>query len=228
MSRPVIILEFDDVLVETRAPKLVALRTTFAQDGVSIDDGLLDTVCLGVSMAAAVRNAYRQANVPADETTIELAALRADRAFAAASQHGLPLAPGAREFVLNAAGQVRLAIVTSARRRDVEALLEFAGLRELFECVLTADDHAGAEPSPDLYDAALFRLAYGESVRSGGETAMVASLNAIAAARAARLNVVVVGPVSPTLAFAGDGYLASLQGVTVADAVRLSRRVEAL
>ena len=227
MPHPVIMLDFDDVLVETRAPKLAALRAAFAHDGVAIDDDLLDTVCLGVSIPAAVRGAYRQANVPADETMIELAALRADRTLAAASQHGLPLAPGAMDFVRNASGHVRLAIVTSARRRDVEALLELAGLRDAFECVLTADDHAGTEPSPDPYDAALFRLAHGESIRAGGETAMVASLNATTAARAARLTVVVVGPVSPTVAFAGDGYLASLQGATVADAVRFSRRAEA-
>ena len=159
--------------------------------------------------------------------SFELAALRADSAFAAAAQHGFPLAPGAMDFVRNASGQVRLAIVTSARRRDVEAMLELAGLRDAFECVLTADDYAGTEPSPDPYDAALFRLARGERIRAGGETAMVASLNATAAARAARLTVVVVGPVSPTVAFAGDGYLASLQDVTVADAVRFSRRAEA-
>ena len=227
MSHPIIILDFDDVLVETRAPKLAALRAAFAHDGVAIDDDLLDAICLGVSIPAGVRGAYRQANVPADETMIDLAALRADRAFAAASQHGLPLAPGAMDFVRNASGHVRLAIVTSARRRDVEALLEFAGLRDAFECVLTADDHAGAEPSPDPYDAALFRLAHGESIRAGDETAMVASLNATAAARAALLRVVVIGPVSPAVAFAGDGYLPSLQGVSVADVVRLSRRAEA-
>lgn len=227
MSHPIIILDFDDVLVETRAPKLAALRAAFAHDGVAIDDDLLDAICLGVSIPAGVRGAYRQANVPADETMIELAALRADRAFAAASQHGLPLAPGAMDFVRNASGHVHLAIVTSARRRDVEAMLQFAGLRDAFACVLTADDHVGAEPSPDPYDAALIRLAHGERIRSGGETVMVASLNATAAARAARLRVIVVGPVSPTVAFAGDGYLASLQGVTFADAIRLSRRVEA-
>ncbi len=220
-------MDFDDVLAETRAPKLDALRTAFAFDGVVIDDDFLDTICLGVSIPAAVRGVYRQANVPADETMIELATLRADRAFAATTQHGILLAPGAADFVRNASAQVRLAIVTSARRRDVEALLELAGLRDAFECVLTADDRTGFEPSPESYDAALFRLAHGESIRAGGETAIVASLNAAAAARAAQLTVVVVGPVSPTVAFAGDGYMATLEGVAVADAVRFSRRARA-
>jgi hypothetical protein len=32
----------------------------------------------------------------------------------------------------------------------------------------------------------------------------------------------VVGPVSPALAFAGDGYLTSLEGATVRDLVRLA------
>lgn len=221
-------MDFDDVLVETRAPKLAAVRGALAHDGVAISDELFDTGCLGVSVATAVRNGYRLANVMADETMIELAALRADRAFAADVQRGLPLAPGAAAFVRGAAGQVRLAIVTGAARRDVELLLGLSDLCDLFDCVLTADDHSGAEPSPDPYDAAAFRLAHGEAILAGGGTAMIASLNAAAAARAARLRVVVTGPVSPALAFAGDAYFASLEGVSAADVLRLSRRAEAM
>ena len=55
--RPVLLLECDDVLVETRSARLSALRAALAHDSVTITDEKYDLVCTGVSNAAAVRAA---------------------------------------------------------------------------------------------------------------------------------------------------------------------------
>lgn len=225
MPAPIIFLDFDDVLAETRAPRLAALRGALAPEGVEFSDEQFDDACLGLSFAAAARAAIRAANVighAADETAIELAALRAARAFGESTARGLPLAQGAAEFVRAAAGVARLGIVTRAPRRDVDLVLSFSGLADSFECVVSAEDYTGAEPASEPFDTAIGRMARGQPVVLGGGIALVASLNAVAAARAARLHPIVVGTVSPTLAFAGDGYLPSLDGVTVRDLVRLA------
>ena len=225
MTAPIIFLEFDDVLAETRDARLAALRGALAAEDVSFSDDDFDLSCTGLSFAAGARAALRVADVTgarADETTIELAALRATRAFGDAVARGIPLARGAAEFVRSCAGVARLAIVTRAPRRDVDLLLSFSGLADSFEFVLAAEDYTGQEPSSDPYDTAVGRMAYGQAVTIGEGIALVASLNSVAAARAARIHPIVVGPVSPTLAFAGDGYLASLEGVTVREVLRLA------
>ena len=190
------------------------------KDEVSDDD--FETQCTGLSTAGAVRGAFRVAGSSTDETAIDLAALRADREFAAAVARGIPLAPGARDFVLAAAGSARLGVVTRAARRDVDHVLGLAGLADAFECAVCAEDYAGPEPSPEPYDSAVFRMASRAAVVIGEGVALVASLSSVAAARAARLQPVVVGPVSLSVAFAGDGYVASLVGVGPMDVLRLA------
>jgi beta-phosphoglucomutase-like phosphatase (HAD superfamily) len=225
MSAPIIFFEFDDVLAETRAPRLVALRNALAVEGVGFSDEVFDSTCAGLSFAAAARAAIRVANVSgraSDETTVELAALRAARSFGELVARGLPLAPGAAAFVRAAAGIARLGIVTRAPRRDVDLILSFSDLTDSFECVVAAEDYNGQEPASDPYDIGVGRMARGQAVTIGDGIALVASLNAVAAARAARLHPIVVGMVSPSLAFAGDGYLTSLDGASVRDVVRLA------
>jgi beta-phosphoglucomutase-like phosphatase (HAD superfamily) len=225
MPAPIIFLDFDDVLAETRAPRLAALREALESDGIAFSDERFDESCAGLSFAAAARAVIRLVGVtgkPADETGVALAALRAERAFGATAARGLPLCVGAAAFVRRSAGNARLALVTRAPRRDVDLVLSFSGLGDSFECVVAAEDYTGPEPSSEPYDAALGRMARGRAISIGEGIALVASLNAVAAARAARLHPIVVGPVSPALAFAGDGYLASLEGAGVRDLLRLA------
>lgn len=225
MPAPIVLLEFDDVLAETLIPRRAALRAALSAEGVEFSDERFDEACAGLSFAAAARAAVRLADVAgrsADETTIELASLRASRAFGESAARGLPLSRGAAAFVRGAAGIARLGIVTRATRRDVDLVLSLSGLADSFECVVSAEDYTGPEPASDPYDAAIGRMALGRAVTIGEGVALVASLNAVAAVRAARLHPIVVGSVSPALAFAGDGYLASLEGATVRDVLRLA------
>lgn len=232
MTLPLMLLEFDDVLAETRAPRSAALRDALAVEGVTLSDDAFETACSGISFAAAARAAMRLASLAnlagraADETSIELTALRASRAFGESVARGLPLARGVAAFVRSAGGLARLGIVTRAPRRDVELVLSFSDLADSFECVVAAEDYTGPEPASDPFDKAFFRMSEGRAVRVGGNFALVASLNGVAAARAARLHPIVVGPVSPTLAFAGEGYVPTLEGTTVRDILRLGAGTE--
>jgi beta-phosphoglucomutase-like phosphatase (HAD superfamily) len=221
-TSPVVLMEFDDVLAVTRPHRLDALRGALAAEGATLSDEVFDTQCAGLSFAGAGRAAFRAARAVVDELSVELIALRADRTFGAIVARGLSLSPGAGTFVRNAAGSARLGIVTRAARRDVESVLALAGLGDAFECVVACEDYSGPEPSPDPFEQAVVRMARRSAVTIGDGVALVASLNGVAAARAARLHPIVVGPVGPALAFAGDAFLASLDGVRVRDLLRLS------
>jgi beta-phosphoglucomutase-like phosphatase (HAD superfamily) len=221
VTAPILLLDFDDVLAETRMHRITALRWALVREGMELTEETYDSHCAGLSFPAAARSLLRSTGA-ADETAIDLIALRADREFGAVAARGLALAPGAREFVRDAVAVARMGLVTRAARRDVQLVLDFAELADAFECVVTREDYTGPEPSPEPYNVALRRMASRSSVGLGDRAALVASLNAVAAARAARLQPIVVGPVSPSLAFAGDGYLATLEGVNVRDVFRLA------
>jgi beta-phosphoglucomutase-like phosphatase (HAD superfamily) len=219
---PIVLMDFDDVLISMREPRIESLRRALLDDGIELEPETYDSLADGLSFAGGVRAIYRWAGRPDDETGIELAALRAGDSFSDAVHRAPRLAPGARDFVLRAAGQTRLGIVTRAERRHVEPVLRMAELSDAFECVITADEYAGPEPSPDPYLLALTRLSRRSGTRAGEEIALVASLHAVAASRSATMLPVVVGAVASPVAFAGNGYLATLEGASIADVLRIS------
>jgi beta-phosphoglucomutase-like phosphatase (HAD superfamily) len=219
---PIVLMDFDDVLIAMREPRIEALRHALHDDGIVLTHELYDSLADGLSFAGGVRAIYRSAGRPDDETGIELAALRAGDFFSDAIHRAPQLAPGARDFVLRAGGQARLGIVTRAERRHVEPVLRTAELGDAFECVITADEYAGPEPSPEPFSLALTRFSRRGGARVGEEIALVASLHAIGASRSAGMLPVVVGPVASPVAFAGNGYLATLEGASIADVLRIS------
>jgi beta-phosphoglucomutase-like phosphatase (HAD superfamily) len=218
----IVLMDFDDVLISMREPRIDALRRALHEDAIELNNDLYDSLADGLSFAGGVRAIYRWAGKPDDETGIELAALRAGDFFSDAVHRAPRLAPGARDFVLRAAGQARLGIVTRAERRHVEPVLRTAELGDAFECVITADEYAGPEPSSEPFSLALTRLSRRGGSRAGEEIALVASLHAVAASRSAGMLPVVVGPVASPVAFAGNGYLATLEGASIADVLRIS------
>ena len=56
------------------------------------------------------------------------------------------------------AGQYLLAICSGALRREIEAILQAAGLRHHFSMIVAADDVARGKPDPEGYLLALQRL----------------------------------------------------------------------
>jgi beta-phosphoglucomutase-like phosphatase (HAD superfamily) len=227
MALPIILLEFDDVLADTRALRASALRSALAVDGVPLTDDAYELSCAGLSFVAAARAACGAARVNADDTAIELIALRADREYASRVANGLALVTGAAGFVRGAAGAARLGVVTRSARRDVSLLLSLAGLEDAFECVVTEEDYSGPEPSPEPFAHARMRLARRAPVALTEGVALLASLGAASAARAAGFRPIIIGPVPSHVAFAGDGWLASIDRLRVADVMRIADGAQA-
>ena len=217
-----LLVEFEGVVVHTHAARRDALARALRDDGVVLGDAQYDACCAGRDVASAVRAAARLAARPLDETALDLAALRAERHFAEAIGKGVTLAPGARDFLEDAAGRARLGVVTRASRREVEFVLALASLDALFECVIAAGD-AESKPSPAPYERAIARLSRRRPLRPADALALEDSPLGARAARAAGVPCVVVGAELDTasaLAVA-DAAVASLEGETLASLAAL-------
>lgn len=209
-----VLFELEGVLAETAPLRRAALRDGLAAHGVALTDEIFADCCTGHAMEAAVSHAAAAAGVALDHTAIELAALRAERAFATAAGRGLALAPGARELVETLAARVRLGLVTRAGRDVTRLVVELAGWEGLFQVIVTADDVTAPKPSPASYRAALDRLAQRRPLSPERVIALEDGAPGIAAATAAGLRCVAVGPLPAHHALAACGVLPSLQGVT--------------
>jgi beta-phosphoglucomutase len=107
---------------------------------------------------------------------------------------------GAAELVEALKGRVRLAVVTTTWRANVEAVLEASGLAGAFEVMITKEDVKAPKPDPEGYRLALARL----KLPAIEVVALEDSPGGLAAARGAGVRVVAVGHRRPRGEWVGD------------------------
>jgi HAD superfamily hydrolase (TIGR01509 family) len=134
----------------------------------------------------------------------------------------LPLLEGAVEAVHRLAGTFPLAVASSSNRPLIEAVLEKAGVAELFAVVVSSEEVPRGKPAPDVYLEAARRL----DVPPEDCAAIEDSSNGLRSAHAAGLRVLAIPnahyPPAPDALALADVVLGSLAELTV-EAVRSDR-----
>ena len=143
---------------------------------------------LGSSLDRSVRYFLDRASVPADPA--QVADWMSGGIVAKVLERGVPIMPGAAELVATvAASGLPYALVTSSRRRFVDAVLARTGLR--FPLVVCGDDVTRGKPDPEPYLLVTSKL----GVPPGDCLVLEDSITGVTAAQAAGCFVVAV----PTL-----------------------------
>ena len=110
------------------------------------------------------------------------------RRMLARYREDLPLLDGAVAAVHRLAAAFPLGVASSSNRPLIEAVLERAGIAELFAAVVSSEEVARGKPAPDVYLEAARRL----GVEPARCTAVEDSSNGIRAAHAAGMRVLVL------------------------------------
>lgn len=118
----------------------------------------------------------------------------------------LPLIDGAVDAVHRLAAEFPLAVASSSNRPLIEAVLQGAGIADLFAAVVSSEQVARGKPAPDVYLEAAVRL----GVEPGRCAAVEDSSNGIRAAHAAGMRV---------LAFPNRHYPPAPDALALADVV---------
>lgn len=220
-----VLFEFDGVLADTHAARRAALLDALEADGVVLTDAQYDEWCAGLPVRAAVQAAFAHREIAADDTSIDLATVRAERAFSRSAEGGLTLSAGVRTLIEAMHGRTRLGVVSRAGRRDIDATLVMAQLDYAFEFVIAGDDPYPPKPSAEPYRAAMERLARRRAVAPANVVAIEDGAAGIRSAKGAGLRCAVVGAVPPHVAMEADALVPSLVGLSAAslDAVTLGR-----
>jgi beta-phosphoglucomutase-like phosphatase (HAD superfamily) len=214
-----VLLDWEDVLVDTGTSRRDSLLRALADEGVHFDPLAFDERCRGHSVHDAASAAVGGADF--DPTLIDLVALRAQRDFTARIAQGFALRPGAARMLELAQLRAPIAIVTAAGRDETDAALRLAGLHDSCAAVVTADDVMGSAPLRAQYEKALAHLARRRPVRPEHVIALAATWPAIRAARGAGVRTIAVG-VPAHVALEADAAVASLEGITMDELTALA------
>jgi beta-phosphoglucomutase-like phosphatase (HAD superfamily) len=146
-----IIVAFDGIIADTLPLRAMALAEAIAHEwaplGIEAPTSDLRPLLAGrtflecVTVAVHQLPALQHAQLRNDMTGQELVAMRAQREWANAASHGVPLRDGVIHDVhtLVARG-VRLVVRSDSQRREVEPLLRLAGLEDSMLFLRCADD----------------------------------------------------------------------------------------
>jgi HAD superfamily hydrolase (TIGR01509 family) len=219
------LLELEGVVFDTRELRLASLEEALSAHGLDLTldpesvDGFTPRAAAAIAMAA-----HDSAN---DHVLIDLITLRAEREFSSRlAMRGAELRDGARDFVREASAMARLAVVTRARRGDVDTMLRLSALAEFFTLVVSSDDVLDGKPSGDGYRLALDRLNRRRPLPARTAIAIEDGQSGIRAAHNAGIRCVAVGPLPAYLAIEADAFVPSLAGHTTRSLDQLSRPQE--
>ena len=138
-----------------------------------------------MGMSSPEWSAYMHDEIGLPESPEEINAVVVARMLARYRER-LPLIDGPVEAARRLAPAFRLGVASSSNRPLIEAVLERAGIADLFDAVVSSEEVAGGKPAPDVYLEAMRRL--------GAEPARTAAIedssNGIRAAHAAGMRVI--------------------------------------
>ena len=154
LSFSAMIFDCDGTLVDTEAIHLMAFREAFAQRNLVMEKTwYLDRV--GIS-ATALLEAYESevAKVPIDKLGV---IADHDRIYVQ-NVSLIHQVPWVSSIAKTWKGRVPLSVASGGSQRNVRATLKSAGLWDLFDYVITADEVEHGKPAPDLFLFAAQRM----------------------------------------------------------------------
>jgi beta-phosphoglucomutase len=184
-----ILFDFNGVIVDDEPQHCEALIATLGEDGFALDRDTYYREYLGFDDRECFRFSFARMGRATDEPALLRAIERKNAHYERAIRSSMRLVPGAEEFIESAAlDGFQLAIVSGALRREIELVLDLAGLRPHFSEIVAAEDVSACKPDPEGYNLALSALAVAQ------RRCMVIedSLPGLAAARAAGLRCVML------------------------------------
>ena len=213
-----ILFDFNGVLVDDEEHHRIALTRVGERLGLTVTRAWYYDHILGLDDAAGFVEVFRAAHrtLPADLLR-QLVAEKAEL-YRELIDAQLTLVPGAAEFVHAVAPAFRLAIVSGARRAEIDLVLSRTALGGHFEAIVAAEDVPACKPDPAGYRAAHAALARRQPVALERCVAIEDSHAGLAAARAAGMACVTLTTSHPASAFRdADAVWSSLAGRGPAD-----------
>ena len=200
-----VLLDFDGVLADTANIHVAAWQRTFRVMGWNEPDESCAHAA-EIDDRAFVAEVFARRKIEAGD--IEGWAKRKQDLTSQLLTDGDRVVDGVADLVRTWRGRTRFAVVSTAWRANIVAVLDRAGLLDAFEFLIAKEDVEATKPDPACYRLALERL----GLTAGDVVVVEDSAGGISAATGAGLRVVAVGVTDP-----GGSESSAAAGWTIID-----------
>jgi HAD superfamily hydrolase (TIGR01509 family) len=223
-----VIFDFDGVIVDSEPLHFRLFQRLLDEEGVPLTRPDYDAIYLGMDdrecFTEALSRHGKTAALPKVPDMIE----RKSRLLMEEIAEKPPVLPGAAELIRSLAARVPLGICSGALRREIEAMLDHAGIRSRFAGIVSAEDVSHGKPNPEGFIKALAllnRLAHPfPPIAPGACLVIEDSLAGIEGAKAAGMKCLAVGNSYPATALkraGADRIVTALTGDPLRDVAAL-------
>jgi HAD superfamily hydrolase (TIGR01509 family) len=200
-----VLFDFNGVLVDDEPQHCWALQRVLADEGITLTREDYYARYLGLDDRTGFLEAYRRAQRTLTTELLTLLVEKKSSLYLDLVATALRMVDGAPEFVRQAQQHFRLAIVSGALRREIDAVLQRMELADAFETIVAANDVARSKPDPAAYLAAHDTLNKRRPIAIAHCVVIEDSLHGLDAARAARMPCVMLTTSHPQQTLAGRG-----------------------
>ena len=158
MKLKAVIFDFDGVIANTEPIHLGAFQRTLDGLGIRLTEEDYYARYLAYDDKTFFRRFLGDRDYEHEEALIAELIQRKSGHYDNLIKGNIEILPGVRNFIEMIAGKYRIAIGSGAMKGEIEDILEFAGIRGLFEIIVGAEDIENCKPAPDVYLEVLRRL----------------------------------------------------------------------
>ena len=208
--------DFDGVIADSEPLHLRAYQAVLGQDGIDLTKEDYYKRYLGYDDVGLFQALTRDRRIPISTGRIDSWVESKSEILEEMLSCDSILFPGAAAYVKMCAGRYPLAIASGALAREIEIVLEHAGLRDCFKAIASASDGVRGKPAPDLYMLAMAKLRDVRILEPNSCIAIEDSRWGIEAARLAGLRTVAVTHTYPAAELPGADFTVDrLSDVTI-------------
>ncbi len=153
-----IVFDFDGVIADSERLHLKSYQDILAPEGLTISNDDYYARYLGYDDVGVFKALGKDQGVPMDEGRVRTLIERKSERYETLAAAGEMLYPGAADFIRAAAAVVPIAVASGALTREIDHVLERAGLRSLFAVVVGADQTERSKPNSEPYLTAFAQL----------------------------------------------------------------------
>lgn len=197
-----LLLDFNGVIINDEEQHRESLTATLAGYGIPLSREGYYAEYLGFDDRECFRHGFSKAGLSTEPGVIAEAVAGKGRVYQALINERMDLVPGSIAFMYAAFREgIPVGIVSAARREEIEFVLKTAGVLDLVDAIVAAEDVTTCKPSPEGYLYGLDLLRADPAMTLAVED----SIPGMQAARAAGLGVVMLATSHPAAALRKAG-----------------------
>jgi beta-phosphoglucomutase len=160
-----ILFDFNGVIVNDEPLQMKAYTEIFNQEGVSMTEAEY-YACMGMDDKTFIRTNFARAGKEISAEKLEEISARKTASWRKIVENEIPVFDGVKNFIKIVEKHFALAIVSMAKREEIEFALEQIGIKDSFTAIVSSENVSVCKPDPECYNAG-FRLLDAENSARG-------------------------------------------------------------